>query len=76
MFVVLGMLQVVSAYLWRAPVYMLDEFLKEDGLFLLANQLSAYSVCQLQVEAALSLMLQHSFTFCDQSVDPQLFPYA
>lgn len=69
------MLQVVSAYLWRAPVDMLDEFLKEDGLFLLANQLSAYPVCQLQVEAAFSLMLQHSFTFQDWSVDQQLFPY-
>ncbi|XP_070180486.1 lysosomal-trafficking regulator-like [Littorina saxatilis] len=57
--------QVVSAYLWRAPVEMLDEFLKEDGLFLLANQLSAFPVCQSQVEAAFSLMLQHSFTFHD-----------
>lgn len=57
--------QVVNAYLWRAPVDMLEEFLREDGLFLLANQLGAYPVCQQQVEVALSLLLQHAFTFQD-----------
>ncbi|XP_076442605.1 lysosomal-trafficking regulator-like isoform X2 [Babylonia areolata] len=55
--------QVVNAYLWRAPVVMLEEFLREDGLYLLANQLGAYPVCQQQVEVALSLLMQHAFTF-------------
>ncbi|KAL8559615.1 hypothetical protein ACOMHN_008326 [Nucella lapillus] len=60
--------QVVNAYLWRAPLEMLGEFLREDGLFLLANQLGAYPVCQPQVEVALSLMMHHAFTFTQHFV--------
>jgi hypothetical protein len=45
---------------------MLEEFLKEDGLFLLTNQLSTFPVCQLQVESAFSLLFQQSFAFSDQ----------
>ncbi|XP_025103482.1 lysosomal-trafficking regulator-like isoform X3 [Pomacea canaliculata] len=55
--------QVLGVYLWRAPTRVLEDFLKVDGFFLLANQLSAFPVCQQQMEAAVSMILTQTFTF-------------
>ncbi|KAK7504327.1 hypothetical protein BaRGS_00004631, partial [Batillaria attramentaria] len=64
-FVRTAVTRVFGAYLWRAPLSVVEMFLKEDGFFLLANQLSAFPVCQQQMEAAFSLLLSHTFTFQD-----------
>lgn len=55
--------QLLGAYLSKAPIPLIESFVKMDGFYLLANQLRPFTVCTTHVEIATSIFLQQEFTF-------------
>ncbi|XP_067682841.1 lysosomal-trafficking regulator-like isoform X2 [Haliotis asinina] len=61
-----AVIRLIGMYTAMAPPQHLENFVKMDGFSLLANQIHQYPARREHIEAAVSIMLERSFTFEDE----------
>ncbi|XP_048259527.1 lysosomal-trafficking regulator-like isoform X2 [Haliotis rufescens] len=61
-----AVIRLIGMYTVMAPQQHLENFLKMDGFSLLANQIHQYPARKEHIEAAVSILLEQSFTFDDE----------